>query len=441
MRNNTSWLQHIPKHWEVKRLKDLGFFYGGLSGKSGDDFQCEDENIIKPFIPYTNILNNFYVNSQVVKFVLINDNEEQNKVQKGDLLFLMSSEDYESIAKASVFCEDVDVMYLNSFCKGLRITNKNVYSPFLCYVLSNDDCRDAIRLEAQGFTRINIKTGKVASASIPLPPLSEQEKIARYLDTKVGEIDQKVSLIEKKIERYQLLKKSIINKVVTKGLHLEAPLKDSQISWLGQIPKHWEVKRFRDVCQLNGRIGFRGYTNDDIVEESDGAITLGPSNLAGMKMDYSRCKYLSWEKYYESPEIMVHEGDIILAKTASVGKYAYVDYLPKETTVNPQLLVISNFDKVTSKFLAYNFASQIMDTQINYNVVGSTILTISQIAIGNFKFPLPPLSEQQEIVSYLDQKCADIDAIIANCTAQIEKYKTLKRALINEVVTGQRTIE
>ena len=138
---------------------------------------------------------------------------------------------------------------------------------------------------------------------------------------------------------------------------------------------------------------------------------------------------------------MVHEGDIILAKTASVGKYAYVDYLPKETTVNPQLLVINNFYNVLSKYMAYCFASQIIETQINNNVVGSTILTISQVAIGNFKFLLPSLSEQQEIVSYLDQKCADIDAIIANCTAQIEKYKTLKRALINEVVTGQRTIE
>lgn len=427
MRNNTSWLQHIPKHWEVKRLKDLGFFYGGLSGKSGDDFQCEDENIIKPFIPYTNILNNFYVNSQVVKFVLINDNEEQNKVQKGDLLFLMSSEDYESIAKASVFCEDVDVMYLNSFCKGLRITNKNVYSPFLCYVLSNDDCRDAIRLEAQGFTRINIKTGKVASASIPLPPLSEQEKIARYLDTKVGDIDQKVSLIEKKIERYQLLKKSIINKVVTKGLHPEAPLKESQISWLGQIPEHWEVKRFKSIARtIKGKVVEYFDTPSD-----DANIVLTVDTLRN-----DNPQFLNYAVTSDTDQLCKVNDIIVIWDGAGVGEFLRA----KEGLISSTTARIDVNKSIVNKDYFWYFGDKIEEI-MKHMPTGMGIPHLNPIILSNMQFTLPPLSEQQEIVSYLDQRCADIDAIIANCTAQIEKYKTLKRALINEVVTGQRTIE
>lgn len=439
MRNNTSWLQHIPKHWEVKRLKDLGFFYGGLSGKSGDDFQCEDENIIKPFIPYTNILNNFYVNSQVVKFVLINDNEEQNKVQKGDLLFLMSSEDYESIAKASVFCEDVDVMYLNSFCKGLRITNKNVYSPFLCYVLSNDDCRDAIRLEAQGFTRINIKTGKVASASIPLPPLSEQEKIARYLDTKVEEIDQKVSLIEKKIEHYQLLKKSIINKVVTTGLHPEAPLKDSQISWLGQIPEHWEVKRIKDIISLV----FMGTSPSYEYEVENENYVFGQRNNQLYKIDFNGLKHATNEFFNSRSEYeYLTYGDVIINTLGggSVGRVGYFDYLGDMRMITDGHVMILRSNSYSTKFLYYYLHSKRRELEnLASGSTNQSFFNISDIVV--LYLPAPPLSEQQEIASYLDQKCADIDAIIANCTAQIEKYKTLKRALINEVVTGQRTIE
>ena len=427
MRNNTSWLQHIPKHWEVKRLKDLGFFYGGLSGKSGDDFQCEDENIIKPFIPYTNILNNFYVNSQVVKFVLINDNEEQNKVQKGDLLFLMSSEDYESIAKASVFCEDVDVMYLNSFCKGLRITNKNVYSPFLCYVLSNDDCRDAIRLEAQGFTRINIKTGKVASASIPLPPLSEQEKIARYLDTKVGEIDQKVSLIEKKIEHYQLLKKSIINKVVTKGLHPEAPLKESQISWLGQIPEHWEVKRFKSIARtIKGKVVEYFDTPSD-----DANIVLTVDTLRN-----DNPQFLNYAVTSDTDQLCKVNDIIVIWDGAGVGEFLRA----KEGLISSTTARIDVNKSIVNKDYFWYFGDKIEEI-MKHMPTGMGIPHLNPIILSNMQFTLPPLSEQQEIVSYLDQRCADIDAIIASCTAQIEKYKTLKRALINEVVTGQRTIE
>ena len=427
MRNNTSWLQHIPKHWEVKRLKDLGFFYGGLSGKSGDDFQCEDENIIKPFIPYTNILNNFYVNSQVVKFVLINDNEEQNKVQKGDLLFLMSSEDYESIAKASVFCEDVDVMYLNSFCKGLRITNKKVYSPFLCYVLSNDECRDAIRLEAQGFTRINIKTGKVASASIPLPPLSEQEKIARYLDTKVEEIDQKVSLIEKKIERYQLLKKSIINKVVTTGLHPEAPRKDSQISWLGQIPEHWEVKRFKSIARtIKGKVVEYFDTPSD-----DANIVLTVDTLRN-----DNPQFLNYAVTSDTDQLCKVNDIIVIWDGAGVGEFLRA----KEGLISSTTARIDVNKSIVNKDYFWYFGDKIEEI-MKHMPTGMGIPHLNPIILSNMQFPLPPLSEQQEIASYLDQKCADIDAIIANCTAQIEKYKTLKRALINEVVTGQRTIE
>ena len=432
MRNNTSWLQHIPKHWEIKRLKDLGFFYGGLSGKSGDDFQSEDENIVKPFIPYTNILNNFYVNPKVVKFVVINDNEDQNKIQQGDLLFLMSSEDYESIAKASVFCENVDEIYLNSFCKGLRITNKDVYSPFLCYVLSNDDCRDAIRLEAQGFTRINIKTGKVASASIPLPPLAEQEKIARYLDEKVGEIDQKVSLIEKKIERYQLLKKSIINKVVTKGLHPEAPLKDSHISWLGQIPAHWEIKRMKDIFL-----------------ESDELTETGTEDLLSVSEYYGvarrKDKMTEDEVYETRADSLIgykvcHRGDLVsnimLTWKRALGISNY------DGIVSPAYAVYKGIG-INSEYYHYLLRSDMYIAEFKRHSKGiiESRLRLYTDRFYNIPAIYPPLSEQQEIASYLDQKCADIDTIIANCTAQIEKYKTLKRALINEVVTGQRTIE
>lgn len=432
MRNNTSWLQHIPKHWEVKRFKEI--FSIASTGftpdsKNADNFDIDEVGYT--WITIADFTNKFVSKSNLFITQKVVDEYLPQLTEKGALMFSFKL----SVGKVAFAEKD---LYTNEAIMSISPRNKQNlnYFYYLLPIVTIENATENI----YGAKMLNQKL--IANMSFPLPPLPEQEKIAHYLDTKVGEIDQKVSLIEKKIERYQLLKKSIINKVVTKGLYPEAPLKDSQISWLGQIPAHWEVKRLRDVCQLNGRIGFRGYTNDDIVEdESDGAITLGPSNLAGMNMDYSHCKYLSWEKYYESPEIMVREGDIILAKTASVGKYAYVDYLPKETTVNPQLLVINNFDNAMPKYMAYNFASQVIDTQINYNVVGSTILTISQIAIGNFKFPLPPLSEQEEIVVYLNQKCADIDAIIANCTAQIEKYKTLKRALINEVVTGQRTIE
>ena len=203
---------------------------------------------------------------------------------------------------------------------------------------------------------------------------------------------------------------------------------------LDMFPSNWRPIRIKDICDLNGRIGFRGYTNDDIVGENEGAVTLGPGNLAGMSMDYTSSKYLSWEKYYESPEIMVHEGDIILAKTASVGKYAYVDRLLRETTVNPQLLVLNHFRGVNSKYLAYVIGGTFFTDQFMREVIGSTILTISQGAIGNIVVMLPTIEEQEKIVNYLDEKTSQIENYISEREKELRQLRRFKQAKINEVV-------
>jgi type I restriction enzyme S subunit len=210
-----NWLGKIPKHWVVKRVKDIGYMFSGLSGKSGDDFRNEDDSKNKHFIPYTNILNNLYLNPSLVKSVVIEEGEKQNKIRKGDLFFLMSSEDYESIGKTSVLNENVSEIYLNSFCKGVRITEKNVYPPFINYQLLSDKFRDGLRFEARGFTRINLKIDKVMSMTVCVPPLSEQQEIANYLDLQSEKIDAIVSNINTQILKMRTLRKSLINEVVT----------------------------------------------------------------------------------------------------------------------------------------------------------------------------------------------------------------------------------
>ena len=209
------WLGTIPAHWEVKRLKDVAYLYSGLTGKSGDDFSPEPEAGMKPYIPFTNILNNNEIDPSIVNYVRISDNEIQNVVKKGDLIFLMSSEDYESIAKSAVVTSEIDTMYLNSFCRGLRITYNSLCSKFLNYLLSANICRDALRFEARGFTRINIKIDKIASHLIFFPPLTEQQAIADYLDKKTAEIDTQIDVLNKKATTYKKLKQSLIDEVVT----------------------------------------------------------------------------------------------------------------------------------------------------------------------------------------------------------------------------------
>ena len=209
------WIGLIPEHWERFRLKDLGIMYGGLTGKSGDDFRCDDETKTKPYVPFTNVLNNTIVDNDNFHYVVMGENEQQNQVKTNDLLFLMSSEDYESIAKSAVVVGNPGEVYLNSFCRGLRITNRNCYAPFINYQLNSEKYRDALRFEARGFTRINIKIDRVASQFVSLPPFSEQQAIAIYLDDKCAKIDAAIENIRKQIDASKRLKRALINEVIT----------------------------------------------------------------------------------------------------------------------------------------------------------------------------------------------------------------------------------
>ena len=209
------WIGMIPEHWNPIRLKDVSYLYSGLTGKAGDDFRCDDESLTKPYLPFTNVLNNTKIDFNQVNRVVMGENENQNRVNQNDLIFLMSSEDYESIAKSAVVEGDPGELYLNSFCRGLHFTSRNVLASFVNYQLNSKKYRDALRFEARGFTRINIKIDRIASQFVTLPPLDEQQQIVDYLDAKCTEIDKAIDNIGKQIDALKRLKRSLINEVVT----------------------------------------------------------------------------------------------------------------------------------------------------------------------------------------------------------------------------------
>lgn len=212
-------------------------------------------------------------------------------------------------------------------------------------------------------------------------------------------------------------------------------MKDSGVEWIGEIPEDWKVAKLKYLCNIYGRIGFRGYTQDDIVSEGEGAITLSPSNIQSGKGNYNKCTYLSWNKYHESPEIQVENGDILFVKTGSTyGKSCIVMDLPMEATINPQIVVVKDI-QINNKYLSYILYSQIVENQVETSVVGGTIPTIAQEKIKNYVIIIPDNDSQKNIVSYLDKKCAEIDSLAEKTRESIEEYKKLKQAVITEAVT------
>lgn len=189
----------------------------------------------------------------------------------------------------------------------------------------------------------------------------------------------------------------------------------------------WEKQKLCDISSIVGRIGFRGYTTNDIVEKGMGAIALSPTNIVNNQLTYDKDNtYISMSKYEESPEIMIKRGDVIFVKTGStVGKVAYVDKMICKTTLNPQVVVLKNI-KCDNYILSVIMSTRNFQNKIQRITVGGAVPTLSQVAMGNIFISLPAAKEQEKIskfISLLDERIATQNKII-------EDLKKLKSAII-----------
>lgn len=212
------------------------------------------------------------------------------------------------------------------------------------------------------------------------------------------------------------------------------------------MPEGWAWCKLSDCCHIAGRIGFREYTKDDLVEFQKGAITLSPSNIIDGEMDYNKCTYISWDKYEESPEIAVLEGDILLVKTgSSFGKCALVDKLPWKSTINPQFVILK-YISINEQYLTWVLQSSYARNNYNDFVLGTAIPTFTQVVLGNMPIPLPPISEQLKIVNKLKHLFLSINSLENNkkslCTLIKEsRSKVLDLAIHGKLVPQDPTDE
>lgn len=422
--SNIPWIGYIPASWTTCHIKQI------MRNKSIKGYP--NETVLSLYreygvVPKDSRTDNHNITSEDTsnyKFVEIGDFViNKMKAWQGS----MAVSDYQGIISPAYY-----------IC---RFVSNDVCKRYIHYLLRNETYKtEYMRLSSGlrvGQWDLNIED--FLRIQMVLPLYAEQQAIADFLDKKCNEIDELVALQEKMIEELRSYKQSVITETVCKGLNPNVPMKDSGVEWIGEIPEGWSVARIKNVAELFGRIGFRGYKSEDLNKEGIGAITLSPSNMKDFYMDYSTITYLSWEKYHESPEIKIENGDILFVKTgSSYGKACYVSTLPREATINPQILrIISN---IHSKYLCYILQTSIVKYQTECDVVGGTIPTISQEKINNFIIPIADNNEQQSIADYLDKKCGEIDQLISIKQRKIVELREYKKSLIYEYTTGKKEV-
>ena len=191
--------------WEQRRLGNCGTTYGGLSGKTKEDFGHGNAR----FVPYTNVFDNPLTDTKRLETVEIDSS--QNKVAYGDTFFTVSSETPDEVGMSSVWLSDQDDVYLNSFCFGYR--QDSTFDPhYLAYMLRSSSIRSDLTLLAQGISRFNISKNKVMELSVPVPSAAEQKQIGQYF----ARLDSLITLHQRKYDKLAQLKKSMLDKMFPK---------------------------------------------------------------------------------------------------------------------------------------------------------------------------------------------------------------------------------
>jgi type I restriction enzyme S subunit len=359
--------------------------------------------------------------------------ETYKRVENGELIFCLY--DIEETPR-TVGLSNLKGMITGSYkiFRTIDILPKFTYYTFL----SIDDVK-GLKPYYTGLRNV-VRPETFKSLPFHYPPLSEQHQIVSYLDRKTAQIDTLIEKTQRKIELLKEKRTALINEVVTKGLNPNVEMKDSGVEWIGEIPSGWYINKVGNNTYVKGRIGWKGLRAEDFIDDGPFLITGTDFNKDG-SINWNNIYHVDQERYDEDPFIQLQDHDVLITKDGTIGKVVYVGNLKGPTCLNSGIfLTRPTKNEYVPKFFFWLLNSNIFKVFVDYNSGGSTIQHLYQNVFVNFKFPIPPLSEQTEIVSYLDEHTQLIDKTVSIEERRIELLKEYRQSLISEVVTGKRKV-
>ncbi len=377
-----------PNGVEYKKLEDIGDFFGGLTGKSKEDFK--DGN--SKFITYRNVYANPSLNIDFEDKVKISDNEKQHIVIYGDILFTGSSETPDECGMSSVVTTQTsEKLYLNSFCFGLRLYKMEEFNlHYLKHILRSNDIREQIKKTASGVTRYNVSKKRFAKICIPVPPIEVQTEIAHILDSFTN-LSAELQARKQQYEYYR-------NKLLT---------------FDNICGEGYKRKRLGDVCNFK-----RGQTLTK-KETTIGNIPV----VAGGKEP----------AYYHN--VANRDGQTIVV--AGSGAYAgYVSYWKTPIFVSDAFTVSPLDNSLDVKYIFY-FLKNIQE-KIHTTKQGAGIPHVYGDLIARFEIPIPPIEEQKRIVKILDKFYALVSDLSQGLPAEIEAVQQQYEYYRNKLLSFPR---
>lgn len=416
--SGVEWLGEVPEHWLERRIKDIAILERGkFTHRPRNDPKMYDGEY--PFIQTGDVARaNKYI--KTYKQTLSDKGiTVSKKFTKGTLLMAIAAN-----------IGDVAILDFDSYLPDSIIAYKpkRTDTNYLFYLFTATKIElNRVKITS---TQDNLNLERLNSLVKFIPLFNEQQAIANYLDIKTAQIDRKIELLTQKATLYGKLKQSLINETVTRGLDKTAPMKDSGVEWIGEVPEHWKIKRIKDIFQeKNGN----GFPHDEQGNLQGYIPFYKVSDINGHDcFVYESKNYVSEETIKNYKWNLIPKNTII---TAKIGEALKKNHRKIATT---NCLIDNNCLGLFSSSMNIKFAYYLLKI-IDFNRFTNTgaVPSVSTSDMRNFLISLPEFLEQQAIANYLDEKTAHIDRIIETINAQIEKLKELRKTLINDVVTGK----
>lgn len=404
--SGVEWLGEVPHCWDVKKVKNIFHLIVEPAAKNN---QCE--------------LLSVYTDIGVKPRAELE--ERGNKASTTDGYWIVKKGDI-VVNKLLAWMGAIGLSEydgVTSPAYDILRPHQQINGKFFHYLFRTPLCLSEFKKNSRGIMdmRLRLYFEELGNIYIPFPSYQEQQKIAQFLDDKTAKIDQAVDLAEKQIALLKEHKQILIQNAVTRGLNPDVPLKDSGVEWIGQVPEHWEVKKLKFVLTLSNKKeesknSNKRYIGMENIESFTGKINDIPLIAEGIANSF-------------------YKDEILFGK---LRPYLAKSYLADfDGICSTEFLVYRSTKVLNNRFALNIFLSYGFIDAVNASTYGSKMPRANAEFISNMFLAIPPLSEQKQIIDYLDKQTAKIDQAIALKTAHIEKLKEYKSVLINDVVTGK----
>jgi type I restriction enzyme S subunit len=391
---------------------------------------------------YVDVYNNDQITAEMefMEATATDSQIKQFSIRAGDVIITKDSETWDDIAVPAYVPRTIEGLVCGYHLALIRPKLHCLDGAYLARCFAAEGLADQFRVAANGITRYGLDMQSIKCAVFPVPPLPEQRAIAAFLDRETARIDALIGHKARLIALLEEKRQAIISHVATRGLDPAAPLKDSEIPWLGMVPKHWSIlalKRF-------ARSGYKTFTDGDWIESpyitDEGVRLIQTGNIGTGSYKEQGYRFISEDTFHEFKCTVVDPGDVLICRLdGPVGRACLAPDLGCRMVTSVDVTILKPALHCDARYLTYILSnpSYLEWVASLCRVGGGFRLRVSRTMLGDFQVSMPPLPEQRAIADFLDEQTGRLHHASRVLEHHISMMGEYRAALISAAVTGQ----